>query len=181
MNAAVSATHGERMSSFVRTLRDLYAYNAWANAQVFAICGGIDQARLDEQAPGTFGTLTETLKHLIGVEAAYLHMLRDEAPNSEGPRDAFFAHDLAWFASRAAQLGREYSDLVTTASDAFYDEPLHVPWFDFQLTKHDGLLQVLSHSAQHRAQVFSVLGERGVAVPDLDYVLYVQSALPGGA
>jgi uncharacterized damage-inducible protein DinB len=175
MKSAVSPAFGERTGSFVRTLRDLYAYNAWANAQVFGICATVDQTQLDEQAPGTFGTLTETLKHQIQVEAVYLHILRDEAPNSEGPRDAFFAHDLAWLASRTAQLGREYSDLVATASDAFYDEPLHVPWFDFQLTKHDGLLQVLSHSAQHRAQVFSVLGERGIAVPDLDYVLYVQS------
>jgi hypothetical protein len=49
------------------------------------------------------------------------------------------------------------------------------------LTKHDGLLQVLSHSAQHRAQVFSVLGQRGIDVPDLDYVLFVKSTRSRGA
>jgi uncharacterized damage-inducible protein DinB len=165
----------------MRTLRDLYAYNAWANARVFAICREVDQARLDEDAPGTFGTLTETLKHMVGIEAVYAQLLQDKSPAGEASRDEFYAHDLAWFAEIAARIGTVYSELLANAGDAYYDEPLHVPWFDFALTKHDGLLQVLSHSAQHRAQVFSVLGQRGVKVPDLDYVFFVQSRLPGGA
>ncbi|HLZ21530.1 MAG TPA: DinB family protein [Ktedonobacterales bacterium] len=165
----------------MRTLRDMYAYNAWANAQVFAVCRDVDQARLDERAPGTFGTLTETLKHMAGVEAVYAQMLQDKEPGAEGAQDAFFAHDLAWFAETTARAGQVYSKLLANASDAFFDEPLHVPWFDFALTKHDGLLQVLSHSAQHRAQVFSVLGQRGVEVPNVDYVFFVMSKLSGGA
>src|SRR5262249_36492156 len=128
----------------------------------------------DEQAPGTFGTLSETLKHLAQVEAVYALMLQDRSlANRESP-EQFFAHDTAWFADLVARIGQQYTELLANASDAFYDEPLRVPWFDFALTKHDGLLQVLSHSAQHRAQVFSVLGQRGIEVPDLDYVLFVE-------
>jgi uncharacterized damage-inducible protein DinB len=164
----------------MRTLPDLFAYNAWANAQVFAICRDLDQARLDENAPGTYGTLTETLKHLVQVETNYAHMLQEQPLPTAEARDAFFAHDVPWFAEAAAQAGRVYAKLVADASDAWYDEPLHVPWFDFALTKQDGLLQVLSHSAQHRAQVCSALGQRGVVVPDLDYVDFVESRLPGG-
>jgi uncharacterized damage-inducible protein DinB len=159
----------------MRTLQDLYAYNLWANAQVFASCRGVDQAWIEENAPGTFGTLSETLKHLVGVEASYVQMLQDKSPAGEGSRDEFFAHDLTWFAETMARVGQVYIELLANAGDDFYDEPLHVPWFDFALTKHDGLLQVLSHSAQHRAQVLSVLGQHGVAVPDLDYVFLVQS------
>lgn len=165
----------------MRTLPDMFAYNTWANAQVFSACLNVDQARLDAQAPGTYGTLTETLIHMIQVERAYAIMLRDEPLPTAAARDEFLAHDVAWFADTAVRLGAVYADLLTHASDAYYDEPLHVPWFDFALTKHDGLLQVLSHSAQHRAQVFSVLGQHGVNVPDLDYVLFVESKLAGGA
>lgn len=159
----------------MRTLADLYAYNAWANVQVFTLCRDVDQARLDEQAPGTYGTLAETLKHLAQVEAVYALMLQDKPLASQEPRDQFFAHDLAWFADLMVRVGRQYTELLANAGDAWYDEPLRVPWFDFALTKHDGLLQVLSHSAQHRAQVFSVHGQRGIDVPDLDYVLFVKS------
>lgn len=166
----------------MRTLSDLYAYNAWANARVFATCREVDQARLDADAPGTFGTLFETLKHLAQVELVYALMLRDQPlPASQEARDEFFAHDLAWFAQAVARVDQQYAEMLASAGDDFYDQPLHVPWFDFALTKHDGLLQVLGHSALHRAQVFSVLGQHGVEVPDLDYVLFVESKLPGGA
>jgi uncharacterized damage-inducible protein DinB len=157
------------------TLVDLYAYNAWANAQVFAVCQQVNQAQLEADAPGTYGTLAETLKHMVQVEDVYLHMLRSESPQQIGPREAYLEHDLAWFEQRAANLGSEYAALIANAAPSFYAEPLDVPWFDFALTKHDGLLQVLSHSAQHRAQVFSVLGLHGTEVPDLDYVLFVES------
>ncbi|HEX6798333.1 MAG TPA: DinB family protein [Ktedonobacterales bacterium] len=166
----------------MRTLSDLYAYNAWANEKVFAVCRDVDQARLDENAPGTFGSITETLKHMAQVEMVYFLMLRDQPlPASQEARDEFFAHDLTWFAETLAHVGQGYIALLANADDAYYGQPLHVPWFDFALTKHDGLLQVLSHSAQHRAQVFSVLGQRGVEVPDLDYVLFVESKLPDRA
>lgn len=159
----------------MRTLQDLYAYNAWADARVFAVCRQADQARLEAEAPGTFGTLAETLKHMVQVEDVYLRMLRSEPPDQVGGAEAYFAHDLAWFQERASQLATDYTDLLVSAQPAFYDEPLKVPWFDFALTRHDGLLQVLSHSALHRAQVFSVLGAHGVEVPDLDYVDFVES------
>jgi uncharacterized damage-inducible protein DinB len=161
--------------SDMRTLQDLFAYNAWANAQVFAVCRDVEQAQLDATAPGTIGTIAETLTHLVGVEVAYIFMLRGEMDALQRLRGQSSTLSLEALAQRAARLGEEYRELLAGADAAFYDEPLNVPWFDFALTRRDGLLQVLSHSAQHRAQVFSVLGERGVEVPDLDYVLYVKS------
>jgi hypothetical protein len=38
-------------------------------------------------------------------------------------------------------------------------------------TARDGLLQVLTHSSQHRSQVLSWLSAQGVRTPDLDYVV----------
>lgn len=155
----------------MHTLRDLYAYNGWANARVFAVCRDVDRPRLEEQAPGTFGTIAETLQHLVVVEDVYARMLRGDPVEEVEAREE---HDLEWFARRSTQLSQEYAEIVAGADATFYDEPLRVPWFDFHLTKHDGLLQVLSHSSQHRAQVLSILGARGLEVPDLDYVLFVE-------
>jgi uncharacterized damage-inducible protein DinB len=132
----------------------------------------VDRPKLEDQAPGTFGTIAETLQHLVVVEDVYARMLRGDSLERVESRED---HDLQWFAERSARLGQEYAEILASAGDAYYDDELRVPWFDFRLTKHDGLLQVLSHSAQHRAQVFSILGARGLEVPDLDYVLYIQS------
>lgn len=160
--------------SDTRTLKDLFAYNAWAHAVMFAVCGEREQAHLEAAAPGTLGTITETIKHMIGVEDVYAAMLRGRQIDEAGSREEYYNHDIAWYSERAVHLGTTYQDLLDQATSAFYDEPLQIPWFDFALTKHDGLLQVLSHSAQHRAQVLSALGALGVHVPDVDYVQFVQ-------
>jgi uncharacterized damage-inducible protein DinB len=159
--------------SELRTLRDVFAHGAWANAKVFQICAETDPAQIEAGATGTIGTIGETLKHLVLVEDVYARMLRGERPETVGPRDVYLAHDLAWFAQRAARLGEEYAQLLVNPAAGFFDEPLDVPWFDFTLSKHDGLLQVQAHSAQHRAQVLSTLGDRGVSVPDVDFVDFV--------
>jgi uncharacterized damage-inducible protein DinB len=163
-----------QMMNQMRSLRDLYAHNAWANARTLAACCDLNRTQLEERAPGTFGTIADTIRHLVGVEDAYLRMLRDEPLEHRGSSDVYYAQDMAWFIQRSAQLSQEYGDLVARIGPDVLDQPLHVPWFDFALTKHDGLLQVLTHSAQHRAQILSVLGERGIEVPNLDYVLFVR-------
>ena len=163
----------------VRSLLDLYAYNAWGNAQVFGVCRGLDRSQLERDAPGTVGTIEDTLKHMVGVEDAYLQMLRGDPLWGGGQREEYARHDLAWFEERTERLGEEYQALLAGAGEAFYGDELKVPWFDFRLTKHDGLLQVLNHSAQHRAQIFSVLGQRGLEVPSLDYVRFVQAGGTG--
>jgi uncharacterized damage-inducible protein DinB len=162
----------------VRTLEDLFAYNAWANARVFGVCRDADRAQLGDAAPGTRGTLAETLQHLVVVEDVYARLLRGDPTEELDSREE---HDLAWLADRSARLGEEYTAILGRADAAFLEDELRVPWFDFRLTKHDGLLQVLSHSSLHRAQVFSVLGQRGAEVPDLDFVDFVESRLAGDA
>jgi uncharacterized damage-inducible protein DinB len=157
-------------------LTDLYRYNAWANARVFEACATVDTGTLLEDARGTLGTIDETLKHMVGVEDVYLAMIRGHAPASGGAREEYFAHDIAWFAERATKLGDGYLDLLSGEGDALLERPLTVPWFTFPLTARDGLLQVLSHSAQHRSQVLSTLGARGVKTPDIDYVFMVGSS-----
>ena len=168
------------MAQKTDVFQDLYRYNAWANARVFAACRGVEPATLQGDALGTYGSLEETLKHLVSVEDAYLAMLQDKLPGGEG-RDQYFAHDLPWFAERSSQLGQAYLALLPAFDDATLASPLRVPWFDFPLTKRDGLHQVLSHSGQHRAQVLSVLGARGAEVPDLDYVMMVEERVKGKA
>ena len=163
-----------------RSLRDLFRYNGWANARVFDYCRNLDASLLGEAAPGTNGSLEETLKHLIGVEAAFLTMVQGHALESRGSVESFMAHDLAWFADQVAPLTDGFLAILANPSDGIFDREIKVPWFSFRVTAHDGLLQVLSHSAQHRAQVFSVLGSKGHDVPGLDYARMVGEAQKPG-
>jgi len=163
-------------SSNMRILTDLYRYNTWANARVFAVCATLDAALLREEARGTHGTIEETLKHLVGVEDVYLTMIQGLPIGQGGAQETYFAQNLAWFAERATQVGAGYLQLLADHGDVLLDRELAVPWFDFALTTGDGLLQVLSHSAQHRAQILSTLGAQGLEVPNIDYVYMVGGA-----
>jgi uncharacterized damage-inducible protein DinB len=72
------------------------------------------------------------------------------------------------------QIESDFVRLLESSSDDTLASPLNVPWFDFAMTCRDGLLQVLTHSAQHRSQVLSRLSAQGIATPDLDYVLMLR-------
>ena len=158
----------------MRTLRQLARYNAWANERVFSLCENADPALLTETDQGSIGSVEETLKHLVSVEDAYLAMVQDrDLQEALGSREAYAVHDLAWFARRSGEVAEGYAALLSGRDETWLDGRMQVPWFDFPMTVRDGLLQAFTHSSQHRAQVLSVLGTGGVAVPDVDYVFMV--------
>ena len=166
-------------------LAELARYNRWANAQVFAVCRAVDPDALGAAAAGTIGTLEETLKHLAGVEDVYLAMLQGRdlfagQTDRKGFWLAYEAHDLEWFADRVAELDRGFEELLASADDALLAGELRIPWFDFPMTRAQGVLQALTHSHTHRAQVLSTLGDRGVKVPEMDYVQMLQQEHRGG-
>ena len=160
-------------------LGELARYNRWANVKLFAICRGVETDALGAAAAGTIGSIEETLKHLALVEDTYLNLIRGrDALQGYGDREAFMTgylgHDVEWFADRVAEVDAGYEQLMAEADEAFLDGELRIPWFDFPLSRAQGALQAFSHSHTHRAQILSTLGDRGVAVPDVDYVQLLQ-------
>jgi len=156
----------------METLRRLVAYNGWANAKVCDVCTGLDADALEQRASGSVGSLAETLKHLVTVEDAYLTMLRGDDIRASGyaSREAYLAQPITWFLQRLRDLRTEYDSLVSQDDAEKLGRALVIPWMPKPISARDGYIQVTGHSAHHRAQLFSVLGERGVKVPDLDYV-----------
>ena len=92
-----------------------------------------------------------------------------EAPT--GPSDGYGNQHLTWYAARITYLDDYLSQVATVADDALLELPATVPWLPFPMHLGECLFQVLVHNAHHRSQIFSALGERGIKVPDLDYVV----------
>lgn len=159
-----------------RDLIALFQYNTWANAKVFNLAAEQDRETVRAAAPGTRDTVTGTLAHLAAVEYAYLRMLEQRPPGSREDMMRWAAHDLDWFPEQMRQIGSGYVRMLESSSDETLGSRLNVPWFDFAMTCRDGLLQVLTHSAQHRSQVLSWLSSQGIRTPDLDYVLMLREA-----
>jgi uncharacterized damage-inducible protein DinB len=159
----------------VETLKCLARYNAWANRRVLDTVRDVEARTLVAEAKGTLSTIEDTIKHVVGVEDAYLAMLRDQdLAAALGTQEAYYGRELAWFVVRSDELGELYQGLLDGVDEQFLASELKVPWFKTPISKRDGLLQAFGHSSQHRAQVLSALGDAGLSVPDIDYVLMLQ-------
>lgn len=155
----------------MQVYRAMVEYGRWANRRVFALCRDLDADALTADAKGAVRTIELTLKHSIRVEDAFYGMLRNRSPDEAlEPWQEYREHDFAWFERRADELADAYEALLAEVDEPFFDVEIKVPWFDHPITKRDGFVQAMTHSIQHRAQICSTLGERGVEVPNMDYV-----------
>src|SRR4051794_5146731 len=82
--------------------QDLAGHHAWANAQLLVFCQGLDEPALEATVPGTYGTIIETLRHLVSSEASYLYRLTGAWPAHPWPEDGAVGLDV--LAERAAVL-----------------------------------------------------------------------------
>jgi uncharacterized damage-inducible protein DinB len=155
----------------MQELIDLYRHNVWANERVFALAETVEARLLEADAPGTRGTVKGTLAHLARVEYLYLTMIEGKPRESVESYEAYGAHDLAWMRRHLHASSEGFVRAIESATPEAFARRLDIPVLPFPVTARDGLLQVLTHSSQHRAQVLSWLSAQGVPTPDLDYVL----------
>ena len=59
-------------------LDHILRHNTWATRALIEFCRALDSARLEANAPGTYGTLSGTLQHLVGAEQWYTKLLTGE-------------------------------------------------------------------------------------------------------
>jgi uncharacterized damage-inducible protein DinB len=136
-------------------------HNTWANGALLDFCRALDPARLDDAAPGTYGTLYGTLQHLVGAEQWYVQLLTGELVGARIRRTQ--RHTLDELASIATAIGAR--ELVVAASD----DP------ERQIVMDDGkgprttvgviLAQLVHHGNEHRTQVTTILGSNGIEPP----------------
>ena len=153
-------------------LVELFRHNKWANESLLHCCAGLSDEQLTLRAPGTFGTVRDTLVHLVGAEQRYLAALsaqdglpvleRGDCPGIAALRESARATGDALI--RFAEVGLP-SEEVTRVRDGktWHIAPAHF------------LVQAINHATEHRAHVVSILTQNGIAVPDLDGWAYSSS------
>ncbi len=147
-------------------LHDLARHNAWATAQVLAFCRGLDGPMLDATVPGTYGTIIETLRHMIDAEASYLFRLTGAWPAHPWHGDDAVGLDV--LAERAAVLAAALERFLAGDWDS---ERLGEAYGDggavVAVRAGVFLAQALHHANEHRAHVCTILGALGHEPPDV--------------
>jgi uncharacterized damage-inducible protein DinB len=60
---------------------DLARHNAWATAQAIDALRGLDDVALNATVPGTYGTILETIQHLVYAEGSYVYRMTGAWPD----------------------------------------------------------------------------------------------------
>jgi len=145
-------------------------YNRWANLRLIDACRDLSPDQLASSVPGTYGSIYDTLVHIIQAEARYYKRL------SGVQLDPSFL----WEAAPPLSEIRPYAERVSTAlveaaeqmhsADSFqrdWDEP---EWQGQRLRYKavSMLIQVVNHGVEHRTNITTILAQQGIQPPDLD-------------
>jgi uncharacterized damage-inducible protein DinB len=148
-------------------LHDLARHNAWATGQVLTFCQGLDESTLDATVPGTYGTIIETLRHIIDSEASYLYRLTGAWP-AHPWRGGDASVGLDVLTERAAVLATTLEQFIAADWD---DERLGEARGDqnevFAVPAGVFLTQALHHANEHRAHICTILGALGYQTPEV--------------
>jgi uncharacterized damage-inducible protein DinB len=146
-------------------LADAFGHHVWATTRVLDACAALDDTQLATTVPGTYGSIIDTLRHLVGADVFYLDVLtgRQPAPFDEPTADiptlrvVMEAQDAAW--QRTITGDVDPTTDVIEYEDSGYEThaPLGIR-----------LAQALHHGTDHRSQVCTALTTLGIEPPAID-------------
>lgn len=150
----------------MHVLSSLFEYNRWCNARVLATCAAAPPDVLARPMDGLFENVLRTAQHLAQVEAVYLGFVGGGAIEAD-----WLALPIDGVHQEMDRIDLAYLSFVEGATDSVLERRFYVPWFEREFRVGDGLLQVITHSCEHRADIGSALARVGVATPPIDYVV----------
>ncbi len=147
------------------TLAELIRYNNWANQQVLAACEQLSEEQLESTLPGSYGTIRETLEHLIRSEAFYVSILTGQRPLPPFQWDA--KPTLAEMREYAVQVGEALVDAIQRLrpNDLVYEEE-EGQKFHYQAVVV--FIQIINHGVEHRTNITSILSTGQQTAPEVD-------------
>jgi uncharacterized damage-inducible protein DinB len=146
-------------------LADAFEHHVWATLRLMDACLPLSDEQLATTVPGTFGSILDTMRHLVGADAGYLFVL---SGGRHQPIDED-SMDLAGLRGVMERNGPAWSEVIAAVGDP--DEPI---------TRHrdDGststaplgirLAQVPHHGTDHRSQICTALTTLGIQPPEID-------------
>ena len=146
-------------------LEDAFGHHVWATLRLMDACLALPPAQLETTVPGTYGSILETMRHLVGADASYLFVTTGERTAPIDEEDM----DLPTLRAQMETHGPAWSQLLAEDPDP-----------DTLLVRHrdDGssasaplgirLAQVLHHGTDHRSQICTALTTLGVEPPSID-------------
>jgi uncharacterized damage-inducible protein DinB len=150
-------------------LVDAFAHHVWASTRLLDACMELSPEQLETSVPGTYGSILDTARHLVGSDAWYLfritgdrsHVIDEDHMSVAELRSAMEGHGSKWSGILASDPdpdavleGRNDDGSVTHAATGVR------------------IAQVLHHGTDHRSQICTALTTLGIEPPGIDVWAY---------
>lgn len=151
-------------------LDDAFAHHTWATERLIDGCASLTPEQLTTPAPGTYGPIIATLRHLVASDRWNLSFFRDGTE----PIDETADLSLDELRSAIADNGAAWAELLAGGLDPDADTVEIDDAWEVRDPVPVRLAQVLHHGSDHRSQVCTALTSLGVTPPEIDLWAYAR-------
>jgi uncharacterized damage-inducible protein DinB len=160
-------------------LRELFAYNRWANQRLLGACAELSADDLARELGGSFPSVWGTLTHVFGAEGSWL--ARWEGTPAGKPLELGGVTDIAGLTGLWNALGDRQSRLIAGLTDDDVRRSIGIVFrsgLTFEQQLGATMRHCMNHSTYHRGQVTNFLRMLGAKPVPLDLVLYYMEYPP---
>jgi uncharacterized damage-inducible protein DinB len=155
------------------TIQQLFAYNAWANRRTMAGCESISNKQFLQQVGGSFGSVRNTLAHIMDVEWLYHERWQGRASAVFPKADNY--SNLADIKTRWKSIDADvnrYVGALSAADIARVIEFRNTKGISFHHPIWETMQHMVNHSTYHRGQVTTLLRQLGAAPLYTDMIYF---------
>ena len=146
-------------------LADALGHHVWATLCLIDACLPLTDEQLAAAVLGTFGSILDTVRHLVGADRSYLELLSggtvpgidEDAMDLPALRAAMAANGPVWAGVVAGDLDPDQVVIRHREDGSESHAPLGIR-----------LAQVTHHGTDHRSQICTALTNLGITPPEID-------------
>ena len=151
------------------TLTTLFRHHLWANLDILEVCAALSDEQLDASIDGTYGSIRDTLRHIVRAEQSYFSRI-STGQMYHHPKDA----QPLTLAEMTESVRTTGEGLIEWAPKVQAEDTVQIDWDGTfrDVPKTIILTQVINHATEHRAQIMATLTQLGIEPPSLDSWTY---------
>ena len=144
---------------------DAFGHHLWATDRMVEVCLRLSYEQLATTVPGTYGSILETLRHIVAADAGYLNLLTDGRVKEIDEKHSTVRDLQATMpAIREGYTTFLAGDIDPDADIARHRDDGSTSWAPLSIR----LAQAVQHGTDHRSQIATALTTLGIEPPELD-------------
>lgn len=166
----------------LETIQQLFDYNAWANQRTIAGCETLTNEQFLQQVGGSFGSVRNTLAHIMDVEWLYHERWNGRAPSAFPKAENY--GDLSQIKARWKTIDADVNYFVRALSAEDISQVLEFRNIKGVVLTHplwETMQHMVNHSTYHRGQITTLLRQLGGTAQASDMLLFFRERSPQAA